>query len=106
MSNDEVALLLPSPERRKMRRGFSPAEQNLLRKLAKRDRVKTQAREMIVLPSMFGKTILVHNGKEYVSVLIQPEMVGRRLGCYALTRKPCKHSSGGVVTGKKAPEKK
>jgi small subunit ribosomal protein S19 len=97
MSQDEFTLLLPSNERRKVRRGFSQDEKSLLKKLAKRDRVKTRAREMIVFPSMFGKTILVHNGKEYVAVLIAPEMVGKRLGCYALTRKMVKHSAGGVT---------
>lgn len=102
MSLDEFALLLPSNERRKIKRGFTHVEQNLLKKLAKRDRVKTHAREMIILPSMFGKTLLVHNGKEFVQVHIQPEMVGHRLGQFVLTRKLCKHSSAGVTTKKKA----
>ncbi len=101
---DEVALLLPSGERRKIRRGFTHEEQSLLKKLAKRDRVKTHAREMIVLPSMFGKTVLVHNGKEFVPVLILPEMVGHRLGQFVLTRKMTKHSSAGV-TAKKETKK-
>lgn len=100
MSLDEFATMLPSNERRKVRRGFTEAEKSLLNKLAKRDRVKTHSRAMLILPSMIGKTILVHNGKEYTAVTIQPEMVGRRLGQYALTRKPLKHSSAGVVTGK------
>lgn len=100
LSTDEVALILPSKERRKIRRGFTHEEKNLLDKLNKRDKVKTHAREMIVLPSMFGKTIMVHNGKEFISVLIQPEMVGKRLGTFALTRKMVKHSSGGVTQTK------
>jgi len=100
MSLDEFILLLPSSERRKARRGFTEAEQSLLRKLAKRDRVKTHAREMIILPSMFGKTVMVHNGKEYVPVLIQAAMVGHRLGQFVLTRKPTKHSSVGVTTAR------
>jgi small subunit ribosomal protein S19 len=100
MSIDELALILPSNERRKIRRGFTPEEKSLLRKLAKRDRIKTQAREMIVLPSMFGKTIMVHSGKEYLPVLVQPEMVGRRLGSYVLTRKMVKHSAAGVSAAK------
>jgi small subunit ribosomal protein S19 len=116
MSIDELALILPSNERRKIKRGFTPEEKSLLKKLAKRDRVKTQAREMIVLPSMLGKTIMVHSGKEYLPVMIQPEMIGRRLGCYVLTRKMVKHSAAGVSAAKsdegksegkeKTPEKK
>ncbi len=100
LSIDEIALLLPSDARRKIRRGFSRDEQGLLRKLAKRDRVKTRARGMIILPSMFGKTVLVHNGKEHLPVLVQPEMVGKRLGAYALTRKMVKHGGSGVSTAK------
>ncbi len=96
MGIDELALLFTSDARRKIRRGFSEDEKSLLRKLAKRDRVKTQSRDMLVLPSMAGKTILVHTGKEYLPVLVQPEMIGNRLGCYALTRKPTKHSAAGV----------
>ncbi|RME31726.1 30S ribosomal protein S19 [Candidatus Woesearchaeota archaeon] len=101
MSMDEFAHLLPSSERRKVSRGFTHDEKSLLKKLAKRDKVKTKSRAMIVLPSMVGKTIMVHNGKEYVAVTIQAEMIGRRLGAYALTRKPTKHSSAGVMATKK-----
>jgi small subunit ribosomal protein S19 len=99
MTNDEFVLLLPSNERRKIKRGYTHEEQNLLKKMAKRDKVKTHAREMIILPTMFGKTIMVHNGKEFVSVMVTPEMVGHRLGQFALTRKPTKHSGGGVTKG-------
>ncbi|MBR9692379.1 30S ribosomal protein S19 [Candidatus Woesearchaeota archaeon] len=98
MSADEFTLLLPSSERRKITRGYTLPEQNLLKKLAKRDKVKTHAREMIILPSMFGKTIMVHNGKAFIPVLVLPEMVGHRLGQLAMTRKPCKHSAAGVTS--------
>ncbi len=104
LTMDELALLFPSSERRKMRRGFTKEEQNLLKKLAKRDRVKTHAREMIILPSMIGKTILVHNGKEWVQVMVTIEMVAHRLGQFALTRKSAKHSGAGV-TAKKGEKK-
>ncbi len=100
MSLDEFAHLLPSSERRKIRRGFTHDEKNLRKKLGTRDKVKTHAREMIVLPEMIGKTIMVHNGKEYLQVVVQPEMVGHRLGQYALTRKLTKHSSAGVTKSK------
>lgn len=107
LSTDEFALLLPSSERRRIARGFSHEEQSLIEKLSKKDRVKTHARSMIILPPMVGKTIQVHNGKEFFAVEVKPEMVGRRLGQYALTRKLCKHSSAGVISGRKAaPQKK
>ncbi len=100
MSLDEFLPLLPSNERRKARRGFTHEEQSLLGKLERRDKVKTRSRGMIVLPSMIGKTIQVHNGKEYLPVTITVEMVGHRLGQYALTRKPTKHGGAGVTAKK------
>jgi len=58
--------------------------------------VKTHCRDMIILPSFVGKTIGVHNGKEFQPVKIQPEMIGHYLGEFALTRKRVKHSGPGV----------
>jgi small subunit ribosomal protein S19 len=40
----------------------------------------------MVLPEMVGLTIAVHNGKQHVPVLINEEMVGHKLGEFALTR--------------------
>ena len=50
---------------------------------------------MIILPEMVGVKIGVYNGKEYTPVEVKPEMIGHRLGEFALTRKPVKHSSPG-----------
>jgi small subunit ribosomal protein S19 len=50
---------------------------------------------MVIIPEMVGVKIGIHNGKEYVSVDIKPEMLGHRLGEFAMTRKPVKHSSPG-----------
>jgi len=101
MSIDELSPLLNADARRKIKRGFTPAEKSLLHKLEKRDRVKTQSRDMLILPSMVGKTVLIHTGKEYFPILLQAEMIGNRLGCYALTRKLVKHSSAGVASASK-----
>jgi small subunit ribosomal protein S19 len=96
MSIKEFAALIPSRERRSLLRGLTEAEKNLLRKVAKRNSVKTHCREMIVVPQMLGKIILVHSGKEYVPVTITEEMLGFRLGEFVLTRKMVKHASPGV----------
>ncbi len=101
LSVEEFARLIPSRERRSLLRGFTQAEKNLLSKLQKRNSVKTHAREMVIIPAMVGKTVLVHTGKEYVPVEINEEMVGIRLGQFVLTRKIAKHASPGVM-GKKA----
>jgi len=94
LSLKEFATLLPSSERRKFDRGFTAEEKNFLKKLEKKDNVKTHTREMIILPSMVGKTIQVHYGKGYSPIKIIPEMVAHRLGQLVLTRKKTGHSSG------------
>jgi small subunit ribosomal protein S19 len=104
MSIKEFAALIPSRERRTLLRGMTDAEKSLLRKVAKRTNIKTHCREMVVVPQMLGKTILVHSGKEYVPVAITEEMLGFRLGEFVLTRKMVKHQSPGVgaATAKKS----
>jgi len=97
MSLEEFAKLLPSRERRSLLRGLTEQQKILLKKLRSgKEFVKTHVRDMIILPEMVGKKIGVHNGKEFVPVEIKPEMIGHRLGEFALTRKRVKHSSPGV----------
>ena len=96
MPLEELAKLLPARERRKIKRGFTEQEEKLLRKLKKKDAVRTHCRDMVVLPETVGKIIFVHNGKDFVRVEIKPEMIGHRLGEFALTRRFEKHSGPGV----------
>lgn len=101
LSIKEFAELLPSRERRSILRGFTDDEQNTLAKLEKRNTVKTHQRQLVILPSMIGKTIEVHRGKEFVPVTITEEMMGHRLGEFALTRKRATHAKSGVGAKKK-----
>ena len=48
--------------------------------------IKTWSRRSMILPEMVGFTIAVHNGKQHVPVLINENMVGHKLGEFALTR--------------------
>jgi small subunit ribosomal protein S19 len=48
--------------------------------------IKTWARYCTILPQMVGITIGVHDGRRHVPVLITENMVGHRLGEFALTR--------------------
>ena len=48
--------------------------------------IKTWSRRSMVLPEMVGYTIAVHNGKLHVPVLINENMVGHKLGEFAVTR--------------------
>ena len=54
--------------------------------------IKTRSRSSTILPLMEGLTFDIHNGKEYVRVFIIMEMIGHKLGEFAPTRKPAKHS--------------
>lgn len=58
--------------------------------------IKTHLRDMIILPDMIGIAVKVHNGKEFVSVNIRPEMIGHYLGEYAITNKRVQHGAPGV----------
>ena len=48
--------------------------------------IKTWSRRSMVSPDMVGLTIAVHNGKQHVPVHVSEEMVGHKLGEFALTR--------------------
>ncbi len=48
--------------------------------------IKTWSRRSMVVPEMVGLTIAVHNGRQHVPVLISENMVGHKLGEFALTR--------------------
>lgn len=53
--------------------------------------IKTWARACTITPEMVGFTFGIHNGKEHVPVFISEDMVGHKLGEFALTRKFVKH---------------
>lgn len=97
MSLGEFAKLLPTRQRRSLLRGFSEKQKKFLERLRKSEKpVRTHLREMIIIPEMVFKKVLIHNGKEWLLVDIKPEMVGHRLGEFALTRKKVTHSAPGV----------
>jgi len=105
ISMDEFIKLLPARQRRSLQRGLTPEQRILLEKIRKAketqrkgdsETVKTHVRDIIILPEMVGVTLLVHNGKEFVSVEIKPEMIGHFLGEFAITNKPVRHGTPGI----------
>ena len=48
--------------------------------------IKTWSRSSMVIPAMVGQTIAVHNGRNFVPVFVTENMVGHKLGEFALTR--------------------
>jgi len=63
--------------------------------------IKTWSRRSTVLPDFVGLTIAVHNGKQHIPVYISENMVGHKLGEFALTR-----TFKGHTAGKKAAVKR
>ena len=59
--------------------------------------IKTWSRRSTVFPEMVGLTIAVHNGRQHVPVLVNENMVGHKLGEFAITR-----TFRGHVANKKA----
>jgi small subunit ribosomal protein S19 len=96
MSLSELAEILPSRQRRSIKRGLDDGKKKIMHKLAKKDSIETHVRDMIVLPQFVGKTIKIHNGKEFVPVIIQEDMIGCFFGELSQTRKRVQHNSPGV----------
>ncbi len=98
MSMDEFIALLPSRMRRSLRRGLSNEQRIILERLRQNDEkpIKTHSRDMVVLPEMIGKSLLVHSGNEFVEVRVNEKMVGHYLGEYVITNKPVRHGKPGI----------
>jgi len=98
MSIQEFAKIAKARVRRKLLRGLTEQEKKFLEKILKDPEKfhKTHLRDMVILPQMVGMKIGVYNGKEFVPVVIKPEMIGHRLGEFAPTCKKVKHSAPGI----------
>lgn len=48
--------------------------------------IKTWSRRSTIFPDFVGHTIAIHNGKDFIPVYITEDMVGHKLGEFALTR--------------------
>jgi small subunit ribosomal protein S19 len=106
MSLDDIIKLLPSRQRRSLKRGFLPRQQAVLDKMRKLKGeeteggrptvVRTHCRDMIVLPEMVGTTFGIYNGKVFVEVTFTPEMIGCYFGEFAPTRQKVQHGDPGM----------
>lgn len=102
MGIQELSKLLPSRERRSLKRGLTEQQKKFLERFKKykekgvKKPLKTHCRDLIVLPLMIGSTISVYNGKSFENIIITEEMVGHRLGEFSQTRKKVAHSAPGI----------
>ena len=62
--------------------------------------IKTWSRRSTILPDFIGLTIAVHNGKQHIPVYVSENMVGHKLGEFALTRTFKGHSADKKVVKK------
>jgi len=65
--------------------------------------IKTWSRRSTIVPEMVGHTIAVHNGKKFIPVYIQENMVGHKLGEFSPTRQFKGHPEKSDKTVKRAP---
>ncbi|KZX10725.1 30S ribosomal protein S19 [Methanobrevibacter filiformis] len=108
MSLEDLIKLLPSRQRRSLKRGFLPRQQIVLDKMRKLKKnedknksgkpivIKTHCRDMIVLPEMVGTIFGIYNGKVFVEVEFTPEMIGSYFGEFAPTRQKVQHGDPGM----------
>jgi len=95
----EVAKFLPARSRRSLMRHFDVVENFIKRcqkKQEKNKKIKTHQRDIVIVPQMVGLTIAVYNGKNFEDIQITHQMIGHRLGEFALTRRPVKHGAAGI----------
>jgi small subunit ribosomal protein S19 len=64
--------------------------------------IKTWSRRSTVVPEMVGHTIAVHNGSKFIPVYVSENMVGHKLGEFAMTRTFRGHSGKKVEKGARA----
>ena len=97
MSLNEIGMLLPARQRRKLRRGLNEQHKTLLKKIRLDEKnIETHLRDMIILPEMVGTAIRVYSGKGFIPVTIDFDMLGHYLGEFVLTRKKVQHSAPGI----------
>ena len=66
----------------------------------KKEVIKTWSRSSTIYPDFIGHTFAVHNGKDFIPVFVTEDMVGHKLGEFAMTRKFGGHA-GDKDKGKK-----
>ena len=105
----ECAKYLPARSRRCVLRNFYVIVyfiKNSEKKLERKKKIRTHLRDIVIVPRLVGMTIGVHNGKSFQDVLIELEMIGHRLGEFAMTRVRVSHSSAGIGATKGSRAKK
>ena len=110
LSVKELANYLPARSRRSLLRHPEVVERFLKSaedKISRKKKIRTHLRDLVVVPRMVGMNIQIYNGKSFEQMPIEIEMIGHRLGEFALTRQKVNHSAAGIgaTRGSKAAKK-
>ena len=95
----EFAKLIKSNERRTLLRQTEEIQKfiaKINKKTEMKKQIKTHSRYLIIVPKMVGFKIMVHKGNNFTPIEITGEMLGHRLGEFAVTRTKVKHGAAGV----------
>src|SRR3989344_4718301 len=95
----EFARLLKSNEKRTLSRQSDELQKFVLRankKISDKKNIKTHSRYLVIIPQMIGMKIGVHNGKTFLPLQVEAEMLGHRLGEFSVTRMKVKHGAAGI----------
>ncbi|MBU0907583.1 MAG: 30S ribosomal protein S19 [Nanoarchaeota archaeon] len=105
----EIAKFLPARSRRSVMRNFDVIQKFVKRcekRTSRNKKIKTHLRDIVIVPRLVGLTIAVHNGKAFQEVPITVEMIGHRLGEFALSRGKVNHGSAGLGATKSSRAQK
>lgn len=104
MSMDEFIRILPSRQRRSLTRGLTVDQRTLMEIIRSHGKttgkdskpIRTHCRDLVILPELVGRTLLIHSGKEFTSIEIKPEMIGHYLGEFVITNQKVVHGTPGI----------
>jgi small subunit ribosomal protein S19 len=95
----ESAKFLPSRSRRYVLHNFDAVEKFIKlceEKVARKKKIRTHLRDIVIVPRLVGLVIGVHNGNKFNEVRITTEMIGHRLGEFSITTSKVNHSEAGI----------
>ena len=105
----ESAKYLTARSRRTVLRKFDLIEKFVKRcekRMARNKKIKTHLRDIVIVPRLVGMNISVYNGKAFQEILVTVEMIGHRLGEFAMTRSKVTHSAAGIGATKSSKAQK
>ena len=67
--------------------------------------IKTHLRDIVIVPKLVDTNVMIHNGKTFLPITLTIEMLGHRLGEFAITRQKVKHGAAGIGATKSSMAK-